>query len=236
MAQSTAPRPIALLSRSLAGLALVLCLFATHNRPAVAGAWPREKGTGFVSAASRISAASWLGPYNIYSTTYLEYGLGNDLTAGFDIGHGISGTGKAVFFLRKSLPPTPGGHVFAGELGFGRIAGAFSIRPGLSYGKGLSLRGGRSGWLSVESTAEIRLDKKEIDFKTDFTLGLNHGERFKSILQLQTGLQHGDPGFIRAAPSFVVKAGKAAHIELGLTAGIVGDKSYGLKLGFWRHF
>ena len=217
---------------------LMLCLapLFPFADPAHAGAWPRDKGSGFISAASRVVASSWEGPYGVYSTTYLEYGLGHRVTAGFDIGHAISGTGKAIFFLRKSLPETDGGHVFAGELGLGQIAGAPAIRPGLSYGRGFILRGGGSGWLSLESVAEIWLNSGQTDFKADFTVGFNHGEKFKTILQLQTGVPHGDPAFIRAAPSVVVKMGKTSHLELGLTAGITGDDSYGLKLGFWRKF
>ncbi|MDU8927156.1 hypothetical protein RXV86_07155 [Alisedimentitalea sp. MJ-SS2] len=226
------PTPI----RALARLGLALCLIAGPIHPASAGAWPRDKRSGFVSVASRVSATSWAGPHNVYSTVYLEYGLGRNLTAGVDIGHGISGTGKAVFFLRKSLPPTPNGHIFAGELGLGLIAGEPAIRPGLSYGKDLSRRGGRTGWLSLETTAEIRLDSGQTDFKADVTLGLNHGDRFKSMLQVQTGIRHGDPGFVRAAPSVAIKVGKKTHLELGGTAGLIGDKSYGFKIGFWRSF
>lgn len=223
---------IARISTSLAGLALCLALAGT----AAAGAWPRDKGSGFVSATSRISAPGWLGPYTVYSTTYAEFGLGRRLTAGFDIGHGISGTGKAVVFLRKSFRETAAGHVFAAELGLGRIAGETTIRPGLSYGRGLTRRGGDTGWLSVETVAEFRTDSGRVDFKADFTLGLNHGDWLKSVLQLQTGISQGDPSFIRAAPSLVVRLGPKAHAELGVTAGLVGDKDYGVKLGLWRDF
>ena len=202
----------------------------------MAGAWPREKGHGFLSAASRISAPAWDGPRSIYSTTYLEYGLGRRLTAGFDIGHGISGLGKAIVFLRKSLPETDGGHVFAAELGLGLIAGEPAVRPGLSYGRGFDRRNGGSGWFSVESVAEIRLDSGQTDYKADFTFGFNHGGGHKSIFQLQTGVSQGDPSFIRAAPSVVMRMGRKSHLELGLTAGIVGDTHYGVKLGLWRHF
>lgn len=230
-----APCPALSLARRIALLALC-ALAAIRPAPGAAGAWPREKGRSFLSVASRISGPGWNGPYSYYSTTYFELGLGRRITAGFDIGHGISGLGKAVFFLRKSLPQSPRGHVFAGELGLGLIAGEPAIRPGFSWGKAITRRGGGSGWLSLESMAEIRLESRRTDLKADFTLGLNHGPRVKSLFQLQTGVSQGDPSFIRAAPSVVMKLGARAHVELGVAAGIVGDTSYGVKLGFWRDF
>ncbi|MDQ2091670.1 hypothetical protein [Marimonas arenosa] len=217
-------------------IALMAALFAALAGPVAAGAWPRDRKEGFLSATSRISGPGWAGPYSVYSTTYIEYGLGRRLTAGFDIGHGISGSGKAVVFLRKSLPEMGRGHVVAAELGLGQIAGEPTVRPGLSWGRGITRRSGSTGWLSLETVAEFRLDSGRVDLKADFTLGLNHGARLKSILQVQTGVSQGDPSFIRAAPSVAVKLGRKAHVELGLTAGIVGDTDYGLKLGLWREF
>jgi len=213
-----------------------LMLAACLTSPAVAGAWPREKGTGFVSAATNVAGDAWQGPYSIYSTTYLEYGIGHDLTLGLDIGHGVSGNAKKILFLRRPLAELSPGHLVAGELGFGRIAGENVLRPGLSYGHGLTLKNGKTGWISVETVSEHRLASGRIDIKADVTFGLNQGQRFKSILQLQTGISHGDPAFARLAPSLVMRVGDAGHLELGLTAGIIGDDHLGLKLGFWRDF
>ena len=44
------------------------------------------------------------------------------------------------------------------------------------------------------------------------------------------------PFLTRLAPSVVMKTGKNSHLEIGLTGGVIGDKSYGVKLGFWRDF
>ena len=225
------PRAAVLRRAGFACLALLAAAGAVR-----AGAWPRDKGHSFVATASQVSATSLAGPVASYSTVYIEHGLGRNLTLGADFGHGISGKGKAVIFLRKSLPERPGGHRLAIELGLGAIAGEAALRPGFSYGRGLTRRGGKGGWISVETTAEIRLDSGRTDFKADFTLGLNHGDRLKTILQLQTGISQGDPSFIRLAPSLVLRTGPAAHIEIGAAAGLVGDDSYGLKLGFWRDF
>lgn len=214
----------------------VVAMCLAFSPPAHSGAWPREKGTAFVSVTTNVSATSLAGPYAIYSTIYGEYGLGRDLTLGVDIGHGVSGRSKAILFIRRPVGELAPGHLIAAELGLGEIAGEMVIRPGLSYGHGLSFQNGKSGWLSIETLAELHIKSGRIDFKSDFTFGVTHSDRFKSILQLQTGLSHGDAAFARLAPSVVMKTGKNSHLEIGLTGGVIGDKSYGVKLGFWRDF
>lgn len=215
-------------------LALALACLAAVSGPASAGAWPRAKGSGFLASSARFGFTDLSGPYAIYSTSYLEYGLGRSYTLGLDVGHAISGRSKAVAFLRlPPFEPAPG-HLLALEIGMGRIAGGWALRPGLSYGHGIA--GRRPGWFSVESVLEYGLTTARRDFKTDITLGLDHGDRLKTILQLQTGVSLGDPSFIRLAPSVVYRVSRKSHIEIGATAGLRGDSEYGLKIGFWRDF
>lgn len=204
--------------------------------PAQAGAWPREKGTGFLTGSTRIAGTSLNGPVAVYSASYLEYGLARDLTIGLDLGHGVSGRSKAIVFLRYPLKIAGPQHKLAIELGIGTIAGDPAVRPGLNYGRGFSTRRGLSGWLAVDGVAEYAPGTGRIDLKSDLTLGFNHGTRFKSIFQVQTGISRGDPSFVRLAPSLVLRTGPRTHVELGVTAGLVGDREFGLKLGFWRDF
>ncbi|WP_137702965.1 hypothetical protein [Marimonas lutisalis] len=214
-------------------LAFVLaCLRAPA---AQAGAWPREKGKVFLSASTRVAGTSLAGPYSIYSTTYLEYGLTDRLTVGLDVGHAISGQGKAVVFLRYPLALGKDPNRFAVELGLGTIAGEPAIRPGFSYGRGVSL-GQSSGWFNVDTFAEYRGTNRRIDLKSDITFGLDPPGPLKALVQLQTGISQGDPSFARLAPSLLYEFGSRSHIELGLTAGLIGDTQMGVKLGFWREF
>lgn len=201
-------------------LILVLAsVLACLGAPATqAGAWPREKGKVFLSASTRVAGASLAGPYSIYSTTYLEYGL----TVGLDVGHAISGQGKAVVFLRYPLALGKGPNRFAVELGLGTIAGEPAIRPGFSYGRGVSL-GQSSGWFNVDTFAEYRGTSRRIDLKSDVTFGLDPPGPLKTLVQLQTGISQGDPSFARLAPSLLYELGSRSHIELGLTAGLIGD-------------
>lgn len=216
---------------------LVACLLAAYlaASPALAGAWPRTKGEVFLAAATRVVAARAEGPYSIYSNAYLEYGLGDRLTLGFDIGHGISGATKTIAFVQHPLPIRSDRHRFAAQIGVGQISGEVTLRPGFSYGFGFGHASG-TGWFAIDSVAEIRLASGRTDYKSDITLGMSHGSRMKTILQVQTGLSHGDPSFIRLAPSLVIRTGARTHLELGMTRGLVGDHRTGLKLGFWRAF
>jgi hypothetical protein len=222
---------------SLAAVTVMLAaLWPAVSSPARAGAWPREKGTGFFTGSSRIAGPSLGGPIAVYSASYLEYGLGRDLTLGLDLGHGVSGRSKAIMFLRYPIRMPGNGHHVAIELGVGTIAGEPALRPGLSYGRGFSTRRGGSGWMAADGFAEYTPRSGRVDLKADLTLGFNHGTRFKSIFQVQTGLSRGDPSFVRLAPSMVMRMGRNTHIELGVTAGLVGDRELGFKLGFWRDF
>lgn len=217
-------------------IAAVLLALACAAPQAKAGAWPREKGSGFLAAATRLSASDIAGPYGLYSTTYLEYGLGRKWTLGFDLGHGISGQTKAILFLRHPIREPEGGMIIAAELGLGTVAGEITLRPGLSMGRGLSFANGRSGWFALDSYAEFRLESGRTDLKADLTFGVNQSERLKTILQLQAGVSQGDPSFIRFEPSLVLRTGQSTHVELGLSAGFSGEDRYGLKLGLWRDF
>ena len=115
------------------------------------------------------------------------------------------------------------------------IAGEASLRPGLSYGHGFAGKR-RSGWIALESFVEYRVSTGRTDFKTDLTIGFNHNDRFKTILQVQGGVSTGDPSFVRLAPSAIIRTGPKTHLEIGLTTGLRGDPETGFKFGFWREF
>ncbi|MDQ2093490.1 hypothetical protein [Rhodalgimonas zhirmunskyi] len=231
-----------LLSHRALALAMAVLIVLCPGFPggtggqATAGPWPREKGHGFLASATQVDAAAFEGPYGVYSTVYLEYGLGRNWTVGMDIGHGISGKHKLIAFLRHPVFQGESGLIAALEIGGGTVAGEPTIRPGFSLGKGLSFTNGRSGWLSLETYGELRLVSRRTDFKADATFGVTHSDRFKTIWQLQGGVSSGDPSFLRLAPSVVVRTGRQSHVELGASADIYGGDRLGLKIGLWRDF
>ncbi|MFZ7092191.1 hypothetical protein [Primorskyibacter sp. 2E233] len=213
---------------------LILIFCATV---AQAGAWPREKGHGFVSTAVRLSwpqnLSHWTSPNPTeqYYTAYLEYGLTDKVTLGFDLGRSVSGDGKTVGFLQWPLRSADKGPKISAALGLGRIGEQIVLRPGLFIGWGLN-----KGWLTIDSTAEYQIENALTDYKMDITWGRNLARDRKLILQLQTGKPAVDPAFVRLAPSIVVPMGKRAKLETGGTLGLVGDTSMGLKIGLWTEF
>ncbi|MGP6086917.1 hypothetical protein [Antarctobacter jejuensis] len=221
--------------RLAALLFVIICLAAPG---AEAGAWPRQKGDGFASVSVRLGwpqdVREWISlePTRDYSTLYVEYGLTDRLTLGLDLGHSVSGAGKTVAFLQYPLRRADTGPKVTGQLGFGVISGKEVVRPGVSLGWGLE-----KGWISVDSVAEAYLQTGHVDYKVDFTWGRNIGKNgHKLILQLQTGQPDARAPFARLAPSLVVPVRGRFKVETGVTIGLTGDKSVGLKLGLWTNF
>lgn len=228
-------------------LALLLCL---HAGPVLAGAWPREAGTGFASLSHWHAEAGG----DSYTALFTEWGLTQRLTLGFDAGRSVSGETKTVLFLRAPLMDWLGAKV-ATEIGFGEIAGQSVIRPGLSFGRGLEGRYG-SGWLAVDTVLEFEIETGDIDVKADITLGFNpspadgQASRWTMIVQVQTGLVavnegvmllretgiRPDPSFLRIVPSVTYRLRDGIDLELGLYHSLTGTDERGVKLGVWTRF
>lgn len=224
---------------ALCPLPLLLGLVLLCAGQAGAGAWPRPAGQGFFATDARLSWPRVIGPEvqppGKYYTGYLEYGLTDRITAGLDLGRSVSGSGKTVGFLRVPLTRPEATLKISVELGLGRIDGAPVIRPGLSIGRGFSW-GDVSGWLAVDSLAEIGTSNGQLDAKIDMTFGVTMPNDWKYLLQLQTGAPYGDPVFARLAPSVVIPIGPDRYVDIGGHLGLTGDNTYGLKLGVWQKF
>ncbi|MCA0995878.1 hypothetical protein [Alloyangia pacifica] len=221
--------------RRLARLGRLCGLLWLCAGPLQAGAWLQERGAGFASSTTRLTwpqsygLQGWQLPSGRYDTLYVEYGLSPRVTIGADLGRAISGAGKSLLFLR--LPLIGAGPMrLSAELGGGRIEGHQALRPGLSLGLSHA-----RGWLNADILAELR-GTAGTDVKMDLTLGLNLPQRRKAILQVQTGVQRGDPGFVRLAPSVVLPLRERLQAEIGASWGLVGDTSAGLLLGLWTQF
>jgi hypothetical protein len=204
---------------------------------APAGAWPREAGSLFATATMRLGwpqdITTWTStePAQVYRTIYLEYGLTDRVTLGLDLGRAVSGADKTIAFVQYPLRDRDTGAKVTAQLGFGTVAGAQVVRPGLSVGWGLP-----RGWLSFDAVAELARGRAAADYKLDATWGRNlPGER-KLIVQLQTGDTATDPPFARLAPSIVTPLYTGVKLESGLSWGLSGDTSMGVTLGLWAEF
>ncbi len=206
-----------------------------------AGAWPRERGTWFLSSDVRLAwpqdTTQWasLGPTSKYYTIYAEYGLPRNLTLGLDLGHSVSGAGKTVAFLRLALPKFRRSPELSVELGLGVIDGRAVARPGVSAGLGFDTFGTPS-WLAADAVVEVVSQPSAADIKLDLTYGVSLENGMKVILQVQSGLPASNPPFARLAPSIALPVGKNRLAEFGVTYGLRGDDSMGIKLGVWQTF
>lgn len=219
------------------------CLLLLGATGVHAGAWPRGEGQVFLSFSETLSAAppDWGGAPDSYASLYAEYGLTPRLSLGLDAGHGReAGSWTAIVYLRRALDDGAGRHRFATELGLGARGRAGQrpeplIRPGLSWGMGLTTRWG-DGWAGVEAYAEHRAASGETAFKADTTIGVKPRAGRMLILQLQAGDYPDAAPYVRVVPSLVQRLGRHSHLELGLSAGAVGDDRIGVKLGTWIEF
>ncbi len=209
--------------------------------PAFPGPWLRDAGTGFSSTTVDLSpadparSAPYPPPYPVeaYTSVYAEYGLTPRLTLGLDGGSDTYGNGMGLVFLRFPLREGKTARM-AGEIALGARWSLTELtpllRPGVSWGRGLSLFG-KQGWTSLDATLLIPGDGGALLPKLDATLGLNTGERMKLMLGLTVE---------RPAPTLSASLAYRAWDKVHLTLGIKlrGDRSRPdcLSLGFWQSF
>lgn len=213
-------------------IALFVLLIGLLPGPLMAGAWLRDEGVGFVSLTTTLEEPQDWGAPDGYGALYAEYGLTPDLTLGLDLGVDEGGREKAIAFA--VLPFHRDGLRINFEIGVGTSDAHPVLRPGVSVGRDISLAG-LGGWFSVDARASVTEDHDPV-FATDITLGLAPRPRLKLIAQLQQGGPMPDPDWLRAGASVVWEESPGRHLELGVTAGITGAESFGLKLGLWQEF
>ncbi|UWR22034.1 hypothetical protein [Sulfitobacter sp. S190] len=219
-------------------LSIVLILLMCWTLPACAGAWLKEKGSGFASVS--LSGNYYLDTAN---STYIEYGLYHNLTVGADITllrsrYGVQ-SGFATFFMRRPIGPTDGNTRWAYELGLGAgwVEGRVSplVKTGLSYGRGITLFD-KNGWLSVDSSVTWDVSYGYHLSKVETTAGLNFSDQLAGMMQLYVGEFSGS-GFVVIAPSIIIKPKKTKlQFQVGAETEWGNTDNSALKIGLWRSF
>lgn len=205
---------------------------------AEAGAWPREKGAIFLSFGG--NAALFDGatrPVHYDPTLYLEYGLTDRLTVGFD---GYTSDATAVVngfvFLRFPVGSTEG----RSRLAFSVAGGASEIpglelettgRLGLHWGYGLD-----RGWLAVDATTVLGLAVGEREGKVEATWGSVLSDRWTGLLQLQGGIGFSGDTYAKVTPSILVDLTETTHLRAGLVQALTGDMGSALTVELWMEF
>jgi hypothetical protein len=215
-------------------LAISLCVPSA----ALAGAWLKEKGHGFVSLSFGANMAE-----EITGGLYVEYGLSDSTTIGIDIsgfsGGSITLNGYGSLFLRRSIGPTDKPSKWAYEIGIGGYWEQETARPALksaiSWGRGFQFKG-RNGWMNMDGAFIYDPTLGSHMTKLDATVGMEIGKITTGILELALGHKD-DNTFGSIEPSLLLRP-KNMDFQFKLGANIPfedQDKS-ALKLGIWRSF
>lgn len=214
---------------------VVICLGLIAPHIGEAGPWPRPEGEMFLSISGEFDVRKDISDdEKFFASLFFERGLKNNLTFGLDAGSRPFGDPEVIAFLRYPISPTDQNARFSAEMGVGFFDGEGAVRPGFSWGRGVTVRN-IGGWLSLDTTALVNTER-DGRLESDFTFGIRPGEKSLAILQLQTGIPFDGDAFAKVAPSYVYELKPGRLLELGVVAGFIESDQLSIKLGIWREF
>ena len=221
------------MGRILAILLLSLCA----AQPASAGAWLREKGTGFLSLTGTVYNPS--DSYDFKSAVYGEWGVTPKLTIGLDLNDRPGLTGHALVFARVPVSKVGKNGRFAFEFGGGGHHYQERWHPmykiGLSYGRSLNTKWGY-GWLAIDLAMEHRLRTSDPFYKLDATVGLSADRLINPMLQIETAYFSNSEFQWSVTPSILIRGKNNTRWQFGIERRSGYPKGYGLKIALWREF
>lgn len=203
-----------------------------------AGAWLREKGTGFASLSFGATQFS-----ETTNALYIEYGLTDKMTVGLDISAFTNAqnvrNGFGNLFLRRALGPTDRPSKWAYEIGVGGLWGNEMQRPtvktGISWGRGFQVRD-RSGWVNIDAAYVYEPTLGDHVTKFDATLGMELGGITSGLLDLTLSHEKSDT-FGAFEPSVLIRPKQSKFsIKVGAQIPFDEQEKTALKLGIWRSF
>lgn len=213
-------------------------IVATGTQSAFAGAWPRAKGTGFLSSSGTVTQSR-----DATGALYGEFGLSDRFTLGIDINAGMEQTGlpqgEGVVFLRWPLSAPEATNKWAAQIGIGARYEPLEFYPavelGLSWGRGLQWRD-NYGWAAVDMTFNVAKSPMDEITKLDLTIGMGVSPRFKVMGQAFFTQTEGTL-YTTLAPSLLFSPeGSDSTYQLGVEYPLDDDDEPRLKLGVWRSF
>lgn len=222
----------------------IVLIFIAVAPQALANAWPRGAGTTFVSLSYSLSAdPASLGTGSFdpdgYLSLLVERGFTERLSFGLDAGMAETGDYQAVLFGSWALSAPDAPHRFAVHAGGGYSrTGAVEeplIYAGASWGRGFDTRWG-PGWAALDGKAFYRTGTGGTILKADLTIGVSPRDRLKIFAQVQAGQYPNADAYLRIVPSAAYEFAPGKHVELGLSAGVIGDTDIGVKIGTWLNF
>ena len=219
---------------------IIMLLFATAP-PAVAGPWPRAQGQTFLSFGTNFSTPKDTIGTDVQNShsIYVEHGLRNDITLGFDGNGSAIDSFSAKTFLRFPVLRQSKTHLFSVQIGGGARTNAgvdeWMIHTGASWGRGFETPIG-FGWATIDAQVNYLFAIDDTIAKSDITVGLKPMKRLKVMVQLQAGKYPGSDAYARLAPSIAWELKPGAHIEIGAQYGIYNEDRIGARFGTWLEF
>lgn len=223
-----------------ASLALVLMALAvvTQATPALSGAWPREKGTWFVSFHGG-QELRWTAPSLV--STYVEYGLTETWTVGGQLEYAVQTEemSEGKVFARWHFP-SGGTWQKAVSLTLSGLEGEdIRLAPAMHFGRGLDTPLG-NGWVDLSIKAELPLKDNPI-LRSSKALagfaqfGVKPHDRWMTMLSLDAYADaHGTTYKVIPALAWQMPSGRHLHLEWTETLG--ADPMSKLSLGLWMEF
>jgi len=219
------------------GIILVLLICLVDPQPAMAGAWLREKGRGFLAVSSMVRGVSPVRDYE--ADIYMDYGAHEDLTIGLSLNDKPGISGHILAFARLPLMQLDEETQLAVELGVGghQVFGTWNpmYRLALSYGFGFSGWAG-PGWLAVDSAVEHRTRLGKPVLKLDAAIGSSSANKVRPLLQLETAMAQNTRFQWAVTPSLMISGLGDATLVIGVQRRSYGRHRTGLKIALWRNF
>jgi hypothetical protein len=217
---------------------VVAVVMGLGGSAAMAGAWAQEKGAVFLSFGGNVALFEGATrPVHYDPTLYIEYGLTDRITVGFD-GYTSDATEvvNGFVFLRFPLGPTDGPSRFAVSVagGASEIPGLdleTTGRIGLHWGYGLD-----RGWLAVDATTVLGLTVGEQEGKVEATWGRIVTDRWAGLLQVQAGIGFSGDTYAKVTPSVMYDLTESTRLRAGFVQALTGDQGSGLMMEIWMQF
>lgn len=212
---------------------LTFLIGMTIGLPVVAGGWPREEGTAFVSLSSKLEYSN-VTPNTLTHMIYAEYGLPRRLTLGLDAFHAPRwNTGQALLFLRVPLSPADARHKIATTISAGQREGSPHqplLRGSLNWGLGLE-----KGWLAADFHVTHLLDTHDTEFKLEAIWG-HRRHRLTYMLGLNAEYLLDGTTRVELAPALSWKLTDRVDLVFGLHAGLNSETDHAIRVGSWISF
>ncbi len=205
---------------------------------AQAGAWLRERGTGFVSLSFGATQFS-----ETTNALYIEYGLTDKSTVGIDISAFTNSqnvrNGFGNLFLRRNLGRLDGPNRLAYEVGVGGLWGNEmqlpTVKTTVSWGRGFNVAD-RSGWINLDGAYIYEPTEGTHITKFDGTLGMNFTPVTTGLIEV-TVSERSDDTYGAVEPSLLIKPKNSAFsFKVGAQIPIEEQDKTALKLGIWHNF